>query len=393
MRQQHLFFRIILFLIILFSVVYRSGRFLGIDPYDEKKEPPIASFTPEDIRSIFPTYTRIELLEVSVFAVYSENEKLGTLLNSSPKSDSIIGYVNAVPLLVGVDSENRVLGVRLLPNKESHDFMNEEIDRMIEKWKGWSPQAPFPQPDGVSGATFSSNAVQRTIRHTLSEYYQQVQQQERSWDWRETLKTFAALIVIILALVVYWNPARMRKYRDILLILNLLILGFWVGDSLSFQSIYNWMVDGIHWKERWLMGLLFLLAITLPFFTQKAFYCTYVCPYGSAQELVSKINRKHKIKITPRAYTLLRMIREILFGGLLLLLFSGIAFDLTGIEPFAAFVYQRASWWVITLALAFLFLSLFIAKPWCHFFCPTGQFLEIIRKLRIVKATPRDEKK
>jgi polyferredoxin len=51
---------------------------------------------------------------------------------------------------------------------------------------------------------------------------------------------------------------------------------------------------------------------------------------------------------------------------------TGISFAWLDYELFTAFMFQQASWAVITVALLFVVLSLFVQRPFCRFVCPMG---------------------
>jgi len=77
---------------------------------------------------------------------------------------------------------------------------------------------------------------------------------------------------------------------------------------------------------------------------------------------------------------LLKWVRPVGLGVIAIILLFGVSVDLTDVEPFSAFTYQTASAVVLVMAIFFLLVSVIIPKPWCNYFCPTGQLLELMRK-------------
>lgn len=380
--------RALLLVLIVVAIGVRGGSLLGFDlSFDPKEETPIAKFNEVDVKNLFPDFTKIEEVQQSVYRVYDGEKVLGTLLNSSPKADSIVGYVNSTPLLVALDAQNMIIGVHLLPNRESPDFIAKIVDNgLLERWKG-TPLITFSSldVDGVSGATYSSQAIIKNVQIAVNAYASSDARQQEKIDLFDVIKWSCAVAMLIASLLLFFMPARLKKFRNYILLFNLLVLGFWVGDTLSINSIYNWIIGGVQLSTRWFIVLVLVISILIPLFTQKAFYCSCLCPYGAAQELTHKLNRKYKLELPLRIRRKLPLLRECIFGILVFLLCVGVVFDLTNIEPFSVFMFQTASVPVIILALSFIVLSFFIPKPWCRYFCPTGQFLEIIRKLFIVK--------
>jgi NosR/NirI family transcriptional regulator, nitrous oxide reductase regulator len=130
---------------------------------------------------------------------------------------------------------------------------------------------------------------------------------------------------------------------------------------------------------RWVILVMLILSILLPLITNKSFYCQYLCPYGACQELVGKIPVK-KLKIENTTSKLLKKLKYFYLLIIVSLILAGIPIVLEDFEPFMAFKLQFASWFSISIAILFLLLSVFFNKPWCKYFCPTGAFLEILRK-------------
>ena len=168
----------------------------------------------------------------------------------------------------------------------------------------------------------------------------------------------------------------MARMRWLLLLANVVALGFYLGWFVAMGQMRGWIVNGIQFGARPALALIVLCAIFLPLFTGKGFYCVYLCPFGSCQDLISKVPLK-KRPLLPG----LRSVRPMLFAALVFLVVIGVPLNLTNWEPFSAFIPTSASWIVLGLAGLFLSLSLFTHRPWCNIACPTGQFLEIVRNI------------
>jgi len=142
--------------------------------------------------------------------------------------------------------------------------------------------------------------------------------------------------------------------------------------------LHAWVINGIPFSSQCILSVIVILSVAIPLFLNKSFYCDYLCPYGAAQELAGKLN-KNKIPIPLRNAFIIKHLRKILFFILMLTVLLIVNIDLTNFEPFSAFIFVSASVAAISLALIFLVLSIFFNKPWCHYFCPTGQFLDFFR--------------
>jgi polyferredoxin len=61
---------------------------------------------------------------------------------------------------------------------------------------------------------------------------------------------------------------------------------------------------------------------------------------------------------------------------------TGISFAWLDYELFTAFMFQQASWVVITVALLFVALSLFVQRPFCRFVCPMGTLFKLTQNAK-----------
>ena len=102
--------------------------------------------------------------------VYDANKKLlGYAVYSKPASDGIKGYNGETPVLIALSPKQVILGVWLLQNSETPKFAQRVEDAGFYKnWNGLTvKQALKKEVDAVSGATFTSNAVTKSVRAAL----------------------------------------------------------------------------------------------------------------------------------------------------------------------------------------------------------------------------------
>jgi len=369
----------IVLLVILFTMITRQSvnSTSAVDSITDVKD----KFKIEDARKFFPSATDIKVTSVDEGIVKDKEGKvLGRVLSTSPVADNIIGYAGKVPVLIAIDNNEIIAGVKLLPNIESRGF----IKRIKRKgffcsWNEMSVKdALTADIDVVSGASMTTGAVKEGVQLRLSKYLEAMNT-EKHIDWMQWLAYAASLFVVIFALLSFTYPKSFAKKRVILLVASILILGFWRGEFISLALMYGWLLNGVPVMSKLIIFSIILLAIILPLFTNKAFYCTYVCPYGAAQELTSKLQKK-KIKLSSKVLKYLKYVRMVFFYGLVIMIIAGYSIDLSNVEPFAAFLTSVASPSAIIIASVFLIISIFVPKAWCHYFCPTGYFLEVFRK-------------
>ena len=122
-------------------------------------------------------------------------------------------------------------------------------------------------------------------------------------------------------------------------------------------------------------------AFLYPLFGRKSYYCANVCPFGSLQQVVGSCV-KYKIKMSPILLHRLDVFRKFLWVVLMVLIWGGVWSDWVDYEPFAAFIFQSASWGVIAIAALFVVLSAVVTRPYCRFVCPMGTLFKITQGSR-----------
>jgi len=103
-------------------------------------------------------------------------------MNAQPVATAITtlapdGYVGSIRLLVGIDAQGRLIGVRALEHRETPG-LGDKIEREKSNWiaqfegrqlaaSNWQLQRDGGDFDHISGATITSRAVLNAIRRTL----------------------------------------------------------------------------------------------------------------------------------------------------------------------------------------------------------------------------------
>ena len=301
------------------------------------------------------------------------------VVHSLKLANGITGFAGATPVNVYL-RDKVVERVELLESGEDAEFVNSVVDAgLLSTWNNLTlKEALALHVDAVSGATYTSTALIKTVGKTLA--YAAHVEPKSTYD-SISLKNFAGLLIIVLAILssIY---AKSKRWRIIQLCLNVVVLGFWCGSFLSLSLFVNWVSNGMNWMVSIVPLALLLTAVVMPLIGKKGHYCNWLCPLGSAQELLGKAV-KPRLVISLPLLNYLNYLRE---GILFLLLFSmwiGVGFDLMGYELFTAFMFRQASCVVLVMALLFLLLSCFVSRPYCRFVCPTGSLLKYYQQTNI----------
>ncbi len=374
----------IILILLFMAAVSHNGKFFGkkTSEFWQKSdvklyEPPSSSnFLEENqlaVRHKNPSQKGIWKLE------NHQGDKAGVVINSSKFSESVYGYAGPIPMYIYLSQDSVIKNIEVLPNQETPRFLNNVINRgVVDQWigKSISDLTTF-QPDAVSGATLSSDAINKSITQSIYGMQSIVSENTIYLSW----KNVAALFIIVLGVVMSFFAPKKKVYRLLQLILNTLVLGFWCGKFISLQIIIGWIANGINLTGSLVVFVMLILAVVIPLFTkQRQYYCNWICPFGSAQELVGKLN-KRKLNIPESVFKFLKFTRVIITALVFFLLWIGIATDIVDYEPFSAFLFQQAEIIVLVIAVLSLLTSLFVNRPYCRFVCPTGEVLSWIHRM------------
>lgn len=349
---------------------------------NDEADESLPSIELSEIHDLFPDAQQLQLLDTSYFAVKNaENETVGSVLLSSPYSDGVKGYAGPTPLLIALDKEGKIMQVRILANRETPGFLKSVTNAgFFESWNGLSvDEALQKDVDAVSGATYSSRGIQNSLKARLAVVSRQsvAETTDNSALW----PNLCILLVVVMALVCFFIPQKTKTLRLITLLLSILILGFWRDAMMSLYLFYGWLTNGLSLATEWVLVLVALLAVMLPLFTGKAFYCTYLCPMGALQEMVGKACKK-KVKMSNKLVTVLLIVRKLYLLVILVLLALGIITNLVFFEPFSVFSVRSLTVFSVVFAVIILAASLFINRAWCRFLCPTGLLFDLVRRIR-----------
>jgi len=92
---------------------------------------------------------------------------LGSVLQTSPLSDSIIGYVGPTNVLVALDSDQRILGFRVLRSADTPSHLAMIPNGFPTSWHGKTAATLPAEMPIVSGASLTSDAIAKGIAARL----------------------------------------------------------------------------------------------------------------------------------------------------------------------------------------------------------------------------------
>ena len=130
-----------------------------------------------EIKPYFNDAAKTKAIDTAFYEVKdAKGNKLGTVLFSSPYSDAIKGFNGPTPLLIALDAEGRIKTVTLLENEETPRFAQRVVEGgLYDAWNGLTvEEALDKQVDAISGATYTSNGVKKSLVARLKAYQRQI---------------------------------------------------------------------------------------------------------------------------------------------------------------------------------------------------------------------------
>lgn len=308
-------------------------------------------------------------------------------VDSSDLPTALPGFGGPVNVRVSFSDGGIVTNVSpVLPNEETPMFFDMLDAGFWSSWNGLTAgQAARAEVDGVTGATYSSQAAIESVRAAAGFYASREQGGGAAPAPTGAAQPFRAgpaaalALLALLAVVPLWTRA--RKARFALLALSVAVLGFWQGLFISIARLRGWFSSGLHGGAVGIASAVILLATAFiyPFFGRPGHYCANVCPFGASQELAGLIS-KRKLRIPPKLAAALDCFRLCLFIVLMALLLAGLGDLWLGREAFAAFAFRAAPPATLALAAVSIALAVFVPRPYCRFVCPTGSLLKIVQQ-------------
>ena len=146
--------------------------FIGCSPKVKWPALPVEEATP-----YFADAAKVLTVDTAFYEIQNaKGDKVGSLLFSSPYSDGVKGFNGPTPLLIALDAEGRIKAVALLDNEETPRFAQRVVEGgLYEAWNGLTvDEALGKDVDAISGATYTSNGVKKSLKARLEAYQRQL---------------------------------------------------------------------------------------------------------------------------------------------------------------------------------------------------------------------------
>lgn len=218
----------------------------------------------------------------------------------------------------------------------------------------------FPAPEFESGHKIPPTQITK-VQHVIFEYL----------DILVFLGTMTLITWVIL-------KKRSRKAVFWISVFSLLYFGFYRKGCIcpvgSLQNI-SMALFNPHYVIPVTAIIFFITPLAFTLFFGRTF-CAGVCPLGAIQDLVAF----HPVSLKPWIRYLLGLIPFIYLGLAVLYAATGTDFIVCRYDPFVGFFRRNASSLMFSIGGVLLLTGVFIARPYCRFFCPYGVLLNLVSR-------------
>lgn len=183
------------------------------------------------------------------------------------------------------------------------------------------------------------------------------------------------------------------RSRRLFYLFSLVVFGVVLGADPSpmgtvKDAIALYGAEGVIFPPRLIALAAFILMVVLA----NKFICGWGCEFGALQDFLFRLNRNSKDRkgLLPQfkpPFWLSNSLRILFFGVFTAVAFMAAIDLIEPVDPFKVFkpMYLGISGAVFVAAL--LIASLFVYRPWCHFFCPFGLVGWMFEKVSFAKIT------
>ena len=304
---------------------------------------------------------------------------------SDRSAPDVYGYGGPVTVAVMLDPDGVILDLRLLPSDETPVYVA-SITPWLGELKGRKIYSPG-EVDAVSGATLTSRAVLAALRRTGNSFAADVLGLDvdegalpryRSADPLMLVPVFAVLAALFLRR----RPG--KQVRRIFLLAVVALLGVLLNFQYSLAHVFPLL--GLRFPVIGFSASFMLLAgVPLLVLLFGNVYCGYLCPFGAIQELIGDL-RPGNLGLDPGRTTWRygRAAKYILLFVFTIAFAGSLRQEVASPDPLIA-AFSRAAAGPIGFTFLVLGLSFVFRRFWCRNLCPTGAFLAILGKVRLVR--------
>lgn len=130
-----------------------------------------------EVEPYFSEAAEVQTIDTAYYQVKdADGNVIGTVLLSEPYSEPVKGYNGTTPLLIALDAKGCIKNVVLRDNHETPRFVDRvAAGGLYQAWEGLTvDEALAKDVDAISGATYTSNSVKKSLAVRLEAYQRQL---------------------------------------------------------------------------------------------------------------------------------------------------------------------------------------------------------------------------
>lgn len=327
-------------------------------------------------------------------------ETRGSLFVGYDQDENIVGYAatgqghgygGPVEMLVGIDPNGEITGVKIIEQRETPGFFKLLLDKdFFGQYLGLKYQDPLQLDqdlDAVSGATISAEGIATSTRNAVRLLAQEGLNSPLPLEKRPIQFGFPEITLIGLYAAGYFGHKHRssiwkRRIRWGTMITGMVVLGFIYTAPLTIAQIIA-LLSG-YWPD-WHNNLYWYLLIGGIIFVTtvdaKNPYCSWFCPFGAFQECLAQVTNAKNYRPRRLANFFTWLQRGLAFTAVLV----GLALrkpGIAGYEPFATLFDFRGNVVEVVFLLVISLASLMMYRPFCNYLCPLDPIYDFIAESR-----------
>jgi NAD-dependent dihydropyrimidine dehydrogenase PreA subunit len=248
-------------------------------------------------------------------------------------------------------------------------------------------QSPQDRQKRVMDFGMSQDEVLRKTEGLLA-----LRAEHGSKNWGKIAAKFSLWVAFLGAILVLMRKGLVTaQRRKRLLLAAVVVFGVVLGsDPSPMGTVKDAIVllgsKGVVFPPRLIAFGVFLLMVVIA----NKFICSWGCQLGTLQDLIFRLNRDKEDRRGLLGqfrvpFVISNAVRIAFFAAITAVAFLWATDIVEGIDPFKIFKPQVLGLAGAIYIGAILILSLFMYRPWCHFFCPFGLAGWLVEKISLFK--------
>jgi len=338
------------------------------------------------IPEILPNASRVETRGNIYVALDSGGEVVGYAALGSSQ-----GYAGPIEMLVGIDLEGNITGVKIVKQRETPGFfkliLGEGFPEQFVNHSFRDPLRLNNDLDAVSGATVSAEGIASSTRQAVRLIAQQGLGSPLPPESQKVKFGYPELTLIGLYTAGYFGHKQRssiwkKRIRWGTMLTGMVVLGFiytapfTIAQVISLLSGYwpDWH-NNLYWYIL-IGGIIFVTTVDA-----KNPYCSWFCPFGAFQECLAQVTNAKLYRPRKWSTFFTWLQRGLAFTAVLL----GLALrrpGVAGYEPFATLFDFRGNLIEVIFLVIITLASLLMYRPFCNYLCPLDPVYDFIAEGR-----------